>query len=75
MGTANKYLSGDEVLLQLFGSRDVRSWPMFVTLLAWIALIRLVHFCIFTFEIEGLNMFRSKAKIAPTDKIPRLTEV
>ena len=79
-GTANVYLSGDEVLLQLFGSREIKPWPMFVTLLAWIALIRLVHFGIFTFEIHGFGMFRSKAKKASkndklADKIPRQTVI
>ena len=44
------YVSGDDVLVQLYGQSNVKPWPMFGTLLAWVALIRLCHYGIFLYE-------------------------
>ena len=44
-------LSGDEVLDKVFGQTDVKPWPMFGTLLAWVALIRLGHYAALAWEV------------------------
>lgn len=45
------FITGDEVLSKLFGQEGVRPWPMFLTLLAWVALIRLCHYLGFLYEV------------------------
>mmetsp|Transcript_9118 Transcript_9118/g.9175 ORF Transcript_9118/g.9175 Transcript_9118/m.9175 type:complete len:1301 (+) Transcript_9118:45-3947(+) len=43
-------MSGDEVLWQIYGQKDVQPWPMFLVLMAFVVLIRLFHYGILYFQ-------------------------
>jgi hypothetical protein len=44
-------ISGEVLLDKIFNIKDVDSWGMFGTLLAWIALIRIAHYALFTYDV------------------------
>ena len=45
------YISGDDLLNSQFNRRDCRAWEMFGVLLAWIVVVRLLHYGIFTYHV------------------------
>lgn len=44
-------ITGKYVLDNFYDLRDVSSWGMFGTLLAWIALFRLLHYALFLWDV------------------------
>lgn len=44
-------ITGKELLDSIYHIKDVDSWGMFGALLAWIALIRLLHYALFVFDV------------------------
>ena len=59
-------LSGLDILDTVFSLRDINSWGMFGTLLAWIALFRLTHYFAFAYEVWP---FMKKLKASSSQKI------
>eukprot|EP01041_Mallomonas_annulata_P005158 gene5158-10306_t len=49
--TGGQYLPGDVVLSTLFGQIGSRPWEMLLTLLAWVALIRISHYFLLLYEV------------------------
>jgi hypothetical protein len=45
-------VSGKVLLDSLYGIKDVNSWGMFGTLLAWVILIRIGHYLVFLNEVR-----------------------
>ena len=45
------YLSGDYLLKELFTQSNVEPWSLFGTLVAWICLLRLMHYGVFLFQV------------------------
>lgn len=50
-GQANMILPGKTFLKNQYDLSDVNSWGMFGVLLAWIALFRIAHYAVFTYEV------------------------
>lgn len=50
MGTSYD-MSGKTLLDEMYQIKDVNSWGMFGTLLAWIVLIRIIHYALFVFDV------------------------
>jgi hypothetical protein len=42
-GSDNMFITGDQVLKSVFRQEVVQPWPMFLALLAWVALVRVSH--------------------------------
>jgi hypothetical protein len=44
-------MSGKDLLDNVYGIKSVDSWGMFGALLAWITLIRLIHYALFLYDV------------------------
>jgi hypothetical protein len=58
-GSDNMFITGDQVLKSVYRQEGVKPWPMFLVLLAWVALVRVSHCLAFLFEVMP---FLSKPK-------------
>ena len=54
-GNPNSF-SGDQALELFFAQSSMQSWGMFGVLVAWIVLIRIVHYGLFVFQFPSLSL-------------------
>ena len=62
--TSPVIIPGDRILLELYGSDGIKPWPMFGTLLAWVALIRMCHYGIFMIQLMPFLFSRKRGAVA-----------
>jgi ABC-type multidrug transport system ATPase subunit/ABC-type multidrug transport system permease subunit len=69
--STTSFMSGNFVLKEHFSQSGVRPWAMYGTLLAWIALIRLIHYGTHYYQMRE---FRSRNKSGPLGNLAPLME-
>lgn len=69
--------SGDSILDTVFNNRNTNSWGMFGVLVAWTMFFKVVHYCLYYYELHhfvSVGSKKSAAGTTPRQTVPAKTE-